>query len=98
MLGGAPKELIGYQFTTDRITLLSFTLHNKTIQNPPKTGTVELDVLPPDRVVIINAFATGSGTGSLQLTYKGKKVLDQEADFDFTHGQGFITQPVTIPQ
>ena len=84
------KPKIGYQFTRNQLTVVSLTIENKTVQNPSDSGIIELDYIPMDGMISYSAYALGQGTGTLQLTYNGKNLLNPPEEFVVNNGQGFI--------
>ena len=99
LLGGEIVRTISYQFANNQITVLNLSIENKSVPNPGNSGNIELDFIPPSGQIAVSSMATAGplGSGSLQLTYKGKNVFTPPADFKFTQGTGFINQTPQLP-
>lgn len=97
MLSAAVLPTIGYEFSTNLITVLNLGIENKSVPKPGRNGTVQLDYFPLSGMITVNAMATGQGAGSLQLTYNGKNLFTKAVDFNFTNGIGFINELAKLP-
>jgi hypothetical protein len=94
--GGAGAPEISYEFSRDQMTLISLSVDNKTVVNPTDKGDITLDFIPISGQLVVSAYATGNGTGSLQLTFEGKKLFKDPVDFEVKQGHGFINQLVKL--
>ena len=93
LLGGAGGPTIKYQLSRTQITLLRLDIGDKTVANPPDSGSVSLDSYPLSGQIHVYASATGGSpqsTGTLQLTCNQKNLFNPAEPFVFTGSAGTI--------
>ncbi len=93
LLGGEAKPVINYAFDLKQCVVTNLSIQNKSVQDPPSSGSIILDHLPLSGNIRVSAMATGAAatsTGTLQLTYQQRTLFNPAEPFKFSGAMGFI--------
>jgi len=105
-VAGATEVLTGnfsYAFQRQGITILTFSIDDYIINNPPDSGSFQKDVTDPNvpqkvRLQVTAREDSPGGNGTISLKFENKDVFATPEPIPFSGGVGKINKLISLPQ